>query len=72
MARRVRRRNQGELLVHKWWVNLILMVALLGVTYLFIFMAMSSNNVLEYFLAVCSAGWAINRAIAALSAAADR
>jgi len=72
MARRVKRRSQDELLIHKWWVNLILMTALFGASYGLTYMALNSNNALEYFLAACSAAWAVNRALAAHSAAADR
>lgn len=48
MVRRVERRSQGELLIHKWWVRGIITLVFLGAAYGLISLAINSGSLLEY------------------------
>lgn len=62
MAKRVSRRSQGELLIHKWWVNLLLAFIGMIAAYGFASWAIDSGNMLAYALTAAAVAWGTNRA----------
>ena len=72
MTRRISRRSQDELLIHKWWPNLILAIVLLVATYGIASLAINSGSLLEYVLSFLLLGWAINRLIRGVRYIFDR
>lgn len=63
MARRVRRRSQEELLIHKWWFNVILALVFLIVASFLARYARSSDSLMAYILAILLVAGGINRAL---------
>lgn len=72
MAKRVSRRAHNELVIHKWWANLILGLAFLAVAYGTTSLAINSGNLLEYALTIIFLVWAINRFIVGIKHVFDR
>jgi hypothetical protein len=66
MARRVSRKSQEELMMHKWWVRVLITLAFLGIAYGFASLAIDSGNLLEYALTIGFVWWAVHHAIRAV------
>lgn len=63
MARRVSRRNSGELIIHKWWFNVASAIILLGLASLVLSYARDSHSTLGYFAAIILMVAGVNLAI---------
>jgi hypothetical protein len=66
MARRVSRKSQEQILMHKWWVRVLITVAFFGLAYGFASLAIDSGKTLEYAAAILFLWWAIHHAIRAV------
>lgn len=63
MARRVTRRNEDELLIHKGWFNGLVGLVLLIVASVLMALARNSHNPAEYTGAIVLAAAGLNRAL---------
>lgn len=66
MARRVSRKSQEQVLMHKWWVRALVALAFLAIAYGFASLAIDSGNLLEYVLTIAFAWWAVHHGIRAV------
>ena len=66
MARRVTRKSQEQLMMHKWWVRALIGLAFIGIAYGFASLAIDSGNLLEYVITIAFAWWAIHHFIRAV------
>lgn len=66
MARRVSRKNQETVLMHKWWVRALVAVAFVGLAYGFASLAIDSGNLLEYAITIAFVWWAVHHAVYAV------
>lgn len=66
MARRVSRRTQELVLMHKWWIRALIALAFLGLAYGFASLAIDSGSWLEYAAAVVFIWWAFKHAVRAV------
>lgn len=66
MARRVSRKSQEKILMHKWWVRALIALAFAGLAYGFASLAIDSGNLLEYLITIVFAWWAVRHAIRAV------
>ncbi|MBX4191059.1 hypothetical protein KW794_03140 [Candidatus Saccharibacteria bacterium] len=65
MARRVSRKSQEIILMHKWWVRALIAVAFLGLAYGFASLAIDSGSLLEYAVTIAFLWWAVHHALRA-------
>ena len=63
MAKRVTRRTQEEILMHKWWIRAVLAIVFIGLAYGFASLAIDSGSLLEYAIAIAFTWWAVLHAI---------
>jgi len=66
MARRVSRQTQQQVLMHTWWVRLLLALLSLLVAYGFISLAIDSGNLFEYAAAILALWYAFRNSILAI------
>lgn len=66
MARRVSRKSQEQILMHKWWVRALITLAFVGLAYGFASLAIDSGNLLEYAITLAFAWWAVHHAVRAV------
>ena len=66
MARRVTRKSQEQVLMHKWWVRALVALAFVGIAYGFASLAIDSGSWLEYILTIGFLWWAVHHAIRAI------
>lgn len=71
MTRRVRRRSQEELLIHKWWFNGILALVLLIVASFLASYAHNSDSLVAYILAILLVAGGIKRALVGVRDVSD-
>lgn len=72
MARRVSRRSQNELLIHKLWFNIVVALVSLGLAYGFASWAINTGSLLLYALTLLCLTWAANRVILGFRYASNR
>jgi hypothetical protein len=66
MARRVSRKSQEQILMHRWWMRALLALAFIGLAYGFASLAIDSGSLLEYAVTIAFAWWAVHHAIRAV------
>ena len=66
MSRRASRKNQQEVLMHKWWMRVLITLAFIGLAYGFASLAIDSGNLLEYAITIVFTWWAIHHFIRAV------
>jgi hypothetical protein len=66
MARRVSRKSQEQILMHRWWVRALLALAFIGLAYGFASLAIDSGSLLEYVVTIAFVWWAVHHAIRAV------
>jgi len=66
MAKRVSRKSQEVVLMHKWWVRALITLAFAGLAYGFASLAIDSGSLLEYAIAIAFVWWAVHHAVYAV------
>jgi hypothetical protein len=66
MARRVSRKSQEQILMHKWWVRALVALAFVGLAYGFASLAIDSGSLLEYVITIAFFWWAVHHMIYAV------
>jgi hypothetical protein len=65
MAKRVTRKSQETVLMHRWWVRALIALAFAGLAYGFASLAIDSGNWLEYAITIAFVWWAAHHAVRA-------
>lgn len=72
MAKRVSRKSHNELLIHKWWVNIVIGLIFLAAAYGLASLAINSGNLLEYLLTAIFLIWGLARLVQGVRSSFDR
>jgi hypothetical protein len=66
MARRVTRKSQEQVLMHKWWIRALVALAFAGLAYGFASLAIDTGNLIEYAITIAFVWWAVHHTISAV------